>query len=400
MATKVSKPIKSIQQNYPFVCLFLFVYFPLSVPAVVGCWITSIPFAFSPGDWIPAFHHHLLQPTLCCPPFRYLPLLPTHLSSQAIYRLFWGLLLSWQTSLFESSSCSSRNQPLKRLLLFLKCNQVFSQRDSFKICVQRVDRNSVPKEIDQELPFLWNWFSFYDSPRAESATGLRAVKSSKMVSLVDLLQIPGALNQIPVRCLSSVFHRQHCPSRLLCFAQWNFHFGRETVAVCCKYALISPPPPHWPLNPPLPLVLGKSNAMMLSTFHAVMMVKSFSLWQLTPESHISHTASTWPLASQGGSPWGPLKTVPSGFQDFDLKTVLVQAQQCERYCLTRVTGGGLYILLLHQGGTNHHLETESLGAAKVLLSILTWNSTVGSTLAQASIEISLQWKINQTCQYR
>ena len=244
---------------------------------MVGCWISSIPFAFSPGDWIPAFHHHLLQPTLCCPPFRYLPLLPTHLSSQAIYRLFWGLLLSWQTSLFESSSCSSRNQPLKRRLLFLQCNQVFSQRDSFKICVQRVDRNSVPKEIDQELPFLWNWFSFYDSPRAESAAGLRAVKSSKMVSLVALLQIPGALNQIPVRCLSSVFHRQHCPSRLLCFAQWNFHFGRETVAVCCKYALISPPPPHWPLNPPLPLVLGKSNAMMLSTFHAVMMVKSLSL---------------------------------------------------------------------------------------------------------------------------
>ena len=150
---------------------------------MVGCWISSIPFAFSPGDWIPAFHHHLLQPTLCCPPFRYLPLLPTHLSSQAIYRLFWGLLLSWQTSLFESSSCSSRNQPLKRLLLFLQCNQVFSRRDSFKIYIQRVDRNSVPKEIDQELPFLWNWFSFYDSPRAESATGLRAVKPSKMVSL-------------------------------------------------------------------------------------------------------------------------------------------------------------------------------------------------------------------------
>ena len=29
---------------------------------------------------------------------------------------------------------------------------------------------------------------------------------------------------------------------------------------------------------------------------------SLSLWQLTPESHISHTGSTWPPASQGGSP--------------------------------------------------------------------------------------------------
>ena len=150
------------------------------------------------------------------------------------------------------------------------------------------------------------------------------------------------------------------PSLFESFAQWNFHFGTETVAGCCKYALIST------TTPPIkrPTACGpwerQCNDALPTTADAVTDAKISGNWHqwaeflilLQPGHLLGGGSPSWPV--KGGAKWAP------GFWPKTVQRVF----ECCWGIVWQGSQGKLYIFL-HQGGTIL-AETESLGGAKVV----------------------------------
>ena len=107
---------------------------------------------------------------------------------------------------------------------------------------------------------------------------------------------------MPARCLCSVFH--HCPSRLLRFLclkvlrRSNLKLLPPPAAVA---NMLSLRPTHRPLSARCLWSLRNT-----TQWWCMMLCCNWwwNLWQLTPASCISQTASSWSLASR----WQPLRT--------------------------------------------------------------------------------------------
>ena len=101
------------------------------------------------------------------------------------------------------------------------------------------------------------------------------------------------------------------PSLFESFAQWNFHFGTETVARCCKYALIS----TTTLPIKRPTACGpwerQCNDALPTTADAVTDAKISGNWHqwaeflilLQPGHLLSGGSPSWPV--KGGAKWAP-----------------------------------------------------------------------------------------------